>query len=43
MDGSWLAMMLDDSLIGLFAPEHDHLMLIENAPGECSSPAWINP
>ncbi|MDX1413539.1 MAG: hypothetical protein R3293_05060 [Candidatus Promineifilaceae bacterium] len=41
-DGSWLAMMFDDDLIGLFAPERDELILIENAPGNCSSPVWIN-
>lgn len=41
-DGEWLAMMLDHDLIGLFAPQNNELKLVENAPGKCSSPAWIN-
>jgi hypothetical protein len=41
-DGEWLAMMLDQDLIGLFSPKHSELKLIESASGNCSSPAWIN-
>ncbi len=41
-DGEWLAMMLDYDLVGLFSPQYNELRLIENAPGNCSSPSWIN-
>jgi hypothetical protein len=41
-DGRWLAMMLDDNLIGLYAAEEDALHLVETGGGSCTSPSWIN-
>jgi WD40 repeat protein len=41
-DGEWLAMMLDQNLVGLFSPQHSELKLIQSAHVNCSSPAWIN-
>lgn len=41
-DGKWLALQLDDGIIGFFAPDSRNLRLVETPTGECGTPAWIN-
>ncbi len=41
-DGRWLAMMLDQNLIGLYAPLEGALHLIQTTASRCTSPSWIN-
>lgn len=40
--GDWMALMLEENLIGLFAPATNELRLLETPPGVCAAPAWIN-
>ncbi len=41
-DGRWLAMMFDDNMIGLYAPQEGALHLVQTAADNCTSPSWIN-
>ncbi len=41
-DGEWVALMLANNTLGLYAPDHDYLKLIQVDFGNCHSPAWIN-
>ncbi len=41
-DGNWAALLMDNDILALYAPEYDYLQIIPLNFGDCSSPAWIN-
>jgi hypothetical protein len=41
-DGRWLALMLEENLVGLYAPDENHLRFLETPAGVCAAPAWID-
>lgn len=42
-DGEWLALVLNDGVISLVAPDYGYQHLILHDYGSCSSLAWVNP
>ena len=40
-DGRWLAIIMEDNLIGLVAPDEGYTHLLPRTTGECSSVAWL--
>ena len=40
-DGRWLAVSMDDNLIGLIAPEEEYFELLPHSYGACSAVAWL--
>lgn len=42
-DGRRLAMVLDDNLVGLFAPQEGHTEMLAHGYGACTSVAWLAP
>ena len=40
-DGRWLAMVLDDNLVGLVAPDSRDVRLLPHTFGVCTSLAWV--
>ncbi|MBK8901899.1 MAG: hypothetical protein IPM53_11985 [Anaerolineaceae bacterium] len=43
LDGTWLAFIRDDNVIGLVAPAYDYQQMLIHDMGTCTSLAWINP
>ncbi len=41
-DGRWLALMLEENLVGVYAPEENFLRFLDTPPGACAAPAWID-
>jgi hypothetical protein len=41
-DGQWLAIMLDQDTVGLFAPENMQMQLLKTPSADCGTPTWIN-
>jgi hypothetical protein len=41
-DGQWLALLLNDGMVGIFSPEARQLRLIATPEGACGTPVWIN-
>jgi hypothetical protein len=42
-DGRWLAVALEDKLVGLIAPDERHVSLIAHNYDGCTSVAWLQP
>ncbi len=42
LDGDWLALLLDNNLVGFFSPEQEQLRIVETPPGRCNTPVWVN-
>lgn len=40
-DSRWLAIVMEDNLIGLVAPDEGYTRLLPRATGECNSVAWL--
>lgn len=40
-DSRWLAIVMEDNLIGLVSPDEGYTRLLPRATGECSSVAWL--
>ena len=42
-DSQWLAMALEDNLLGLVAPDEQSVQLLSHGYGSCTSVAWLQP
>ncbi len=42
-DGRWLAVTLEDNLVGLIAPGTGEVMLLPHSNGACTAVAWLQP
>ena len=40
-DGRWLAVAMEDGLVGLIAPDEGYVKLLPHGYGACTSVAWV--
>ncbi len=40
-DSQWLAMAMEDNLLGLVAPDEESVQLLSHGYGACTSVAWL--